>query len=158
MGVVGFTLLAKGSKSQSDELALPVFWIVGAILAVAAYFSFLLIYLSQPAVYQNPGLTVHAPPLNIPLMPAPRKSDAAKLADLPDAPSPVTALAQAQTDDKKLKDRRAPGRNRPRAVPHENDRRTLDYARQWNYGHFDWNSSRAWSGVPKLTGGPKSWF
>ena len=158
MGVAGFTLLAKGSKSQSDELAQPVFWIVGAILAVAAYFSFLLIYLSQPAVYQNPGVLVHAPAPNIPLMPVRRKSEAAKLADLPDAPSPVTAFAQAQTDDKKLKDRRAPGRNRPRAVPHENVSRTLDYARQWNYGHFDWNSARAWNGVPKLTGGPKSSF
>jgi hypothetical protein len=158
MGVVGFALIAKGSKSQSDERALPVFLIAGAILAVTACFSYLLIYLSQPAVYQNPGLAVYTPPPNIPPVPIPRKSDAPKLADRPDTPSPVTALAQAQTDDKKLKGARAPVRNRPRVVPQENDRRTLDYARQWNYGHFDWNSSHARSGVPKLTGGPKSWF
>ena len=156
MDVAGFT--TKGGKSQSVEWVVPLFWIVTAILAVVGYFSFLLIYLAQPTILQNPGLTTYTPPPGIPLMPPQRMSDAPELADLPDnTPSPRTALAQAQTDEKKL-NRGAPARNRPRVVPHENDQRTLGYAQQWNYGHFDWNSHRAWSGGPKLTGGPKSWF
>jgi len=159
MSVAGLRPIAKGRKSQSDEWALPLFWIVGAFLAVVGYFSLLLIYLSQPTIYQNPRLAAYTPPSDLGLLPLPQKSDAPELADLPDKiPSPVTALAQAQTDDKKLKDRRAPGRNRPRVLAHENDPRTLGYAQQWNYGHLDWSSHRAWSAGPKLIGGPKSWF
>jgi hypothetical protein len=152
MGVAGFPPIAKGWKSQSDERALPLFWIVGAFLSVVGYFSFLLIYLSQPTSYQNPGFAAYTP---IGPLPLPQKSDAPELADLPDKiPSPLTALAQAQTDDKKLKDRRAPGRNRPRVLAHENDQRTLGYGQQWNYGHLDWSSHRAWSAGRKLMGGP----
>jgi hypothetical protein len=134
MAVAGFALMAKGWKSQSDEWAAPLFWIVSAILAVVSYFTLL-----------------------IRLLPLPRQSDAPELVDLPDkTPSPLTALAQAQTNKKGVMSE-LPARKRPRAA-REGDQRTSDYGQRWNYGYGAWDSNRAWSGPHKMSGGPKTSF
>jgi hypothetical protein len=74
-----------------------------------------------------------------------------------DTASPVTALAQAQTNEKPAKSPRAQVRKQIRVTPRENDERALGYAQQWN-GYGDWNGNRPWHAGRKLTGDPRPWF
>ncbi len=147
-------LMVKHLKSQSDEWALPVFLILSAILAVVGSFWLLLFHFSQPAIYPNPGLAAYVPPPGTRLLPLLRKSDAPELANLPDEPPPLAALAQAQ--DQKMFE--SPARRRPRVAIHENNHWTSDYRQQWNSGQGDWSGNRAWSSPRKMSGGPKSSF
>jgi hypothetical protein len=89
--------MIKQLKSQSDESVLPLALILSTILAVVGCFWLLLFYFSQPTIYPNPGLAAYVPPPGTRLLPLLRKSDAPKLANLPDEPpSPLAALTQAQ--------------------------------------------------------------
>jgi hypothetical protein len=145
--------MVKPLKSQINESVLPVFLILSAILAAVGCFSLLLFCFSKPTIYPNPGLAAYAPPPGTRLLPLPRKSDAPELANLPDeAPSPLAAFAQAQKNEMS----ETAARKRPRVAIHETDHATSDYAQQWNPGHGDWSSNRAWSGSRKMSGGPKS--
>jgi hypothetical protein len=71
-----------------------------------------------------------------------------------DTASPVTALAQAQTNEKPAKSPRTQVRKQIRVTPRENDERALGYAQQWN-GYGDWNGNRPWHAGRKLTGDPR---
>jgi hypothetical protein len=144
--------MVKQLKSQSDELVLPVFLILSAILAEVGCFWLLLFCFSQPTIYPNLGLAAYVPPPATQLVPILRKSDAPEVANLPDEPpSPLAALAQAQ--DQKMFE--SPARTRPRVA---NDHSTSDYGQQWNSGHGDWSGNRAGSSPRKMSGGPKSSF
>jgi hypothetical protein len=157
MGVAGFALIAKSWKSQSDEGALPVFWIVSAITAILACFWFLIFDLSQPTIYPNPSFAAPRPPPRTGLVPLPRMSDAPQLADLPnEPPSPSTAFARAPAQREVMSE--SPARKRHRVTAGENEQRTSDYGQRWDYGYGDRNSNRAWSGAHKMSGGPKSSF
>jgi hypothetical protein len=139
------------------EHALPLLWTVTAITAIVGCFWFFLFYLSQPTIYPNPGLAAYMPPPGTRVLPLPRESDAPVLADLPtEPPSPLAAMAQAQVSQKQMKDA-PPARKHPRTVPRENEQRITGYAEQW-YGYGNWESNRAPSSGPRVTGGPKSWF
>jgi hypothetical protein len=145
------------SNSRGDEWALPLFWIVGAMTAIVACFWFLLFDLSQPTAYPNPGLAAHTPPPGTRLIPLLRRSDAPKLADVPNEPaSPLTALAQAPSNQKGVPE--LPPRNRPRVAASQDDQQKSDYGQQWNNGSSAGSSNRAWSGPRKMSGGPKSSF
>jgi hypothetical protein len=148
--------MVKRLKSPGDELVLPLFWILSAILAVFGCFWILLFYFSQPTKYPNPGLAAFVPPAGTRLLPLPRKSDAPELADLPEeSPSAVAALAQAQGSQKELM-LKPPMRKRPALATGENDQRTIGPGQQWNSGYDSQNSNRAWSVPRKMSGGPKS--
>jgi hypothetical protein len=159
-------------QSQGGGSDAPLFCFLGAILAGAGCFFFLLYSLYQPTINPNPGLAAYVAPPSTRLVPLPRKSDAPELAALPADPpsplSPLTALAKAQPSDEQAKrDIRPPARKRPRPDFGENDQRGYDqrgydqrgydqrgfgFVQQWNYGSRGSNNNRAWSG------GPKSWF
>jgi len=150
--------MVRRSRFQPDQWALPFLWASGAIAALGACFWFFVVYLSHPTAYPNPGLAAYTPPPATRLLPLPRKMDAPAVADAgEDTPSPLTALAQAQTNEKPAKSPRAQVRKRVRVIPRENDERALGYAQQWN-GYGNWNSNRAWNAGRKLTGDPKPWF
>jgi hypothetical protein len=144
--------------TQSDEWGLPLIWVLGSIAALSGCFWFLVVYLSQPTVYRNPGLAAYTPPPGTRLLPLPRKMDAPEVADLDESPpSPVTALAQAQTNEKQVKSSRVLVRKRAHEIPREPGLRARGYAQQWN-GFGDWNSTRSWSSGRKFTGDPRPWF
>ena len=133
MGVAGLALIAKRRKSQSDEWALPVFWIVSAITAILGCFWFLIFDLSQPTIYPNPDLAASRPRPLPRLLPLPRMSDAPQLADLPnEPPSPLTAFAR--TPDQREVMSESPARKRHRVTAGENEQRTSDYGQRWDYG------------------------
>src|SRR5450432_4708140 len=119
--------MAKTLELQSDEWAVPLFWVLCAILAAAAGFFLLLYFHCQPTVTFNPGLAAYKPPPATRLVPLPRQSTAPELADIPPAAasptltasSALTALAQAQPSDPPAKPARPPARKRPRAEPSE---------------------------------------
>ena len=146
--------MAEAWKSPSDEWAVPAFWFFSVILAGGACLFLLLYSLSKPNVIANPGIAAYAPLAGTRLLPPPRKSDAPELAELPaEPPSPLGALAQADTSENQAKsDVRPPARKRPRVDPREYDQLRFGYAQQWNDGHRDWNNNRSWSG------GSRSWF
>jgi hypothetical protein len=147
--------MAERRKLHHDQAAVIQFWILSLILAGVGGFSLLFYSATRPTIYANPGIAAYAPPPGTRLVPLPRTSDAPELVDLPDqAPSPLTALAQAQPNEKPAKpDVRAPARKRPRADPREYEERKAGYAQQWNYGGYhDWNNTRAGSA------GFRSWF
>jgi hypothetical protein len=146
--------MEKPRKSQNDQGAVIQFWIFGLVLAGAACIFFPLYSLTRPTIYANPGLAAYTPPPATRLVPLARKSDAPEFIDLPDEPpSPLSAFAQAQTEEKQAKaDIRPPARRRPRADRRDYEQRRLDNAQQWDHGYRDWNSKRV------LSGGPKSWF
>jgi hypothetical protein len=156
-------------QPQGGGWDVPLFCFLGAILAAAGCFFFLLHSLYQPTINRNPGVAAYVPPPGTRLVPLPRKSDAPELADLPaDPPSPLTALARAQAGDQPAKrDIRPSPRKHPRTDFAEYDQRGYDqrgydqrgydqrgygFVQQWNNGSRGWNNNRAWSG------GPKSWF
>jgi hypothetical protein len=149
-------------QPPSDEWDAPVFWILTAILAGAAgLFLVLYFFLLQPTIHPNPGLAAFTPPPGTRLVPLPRKSTAPELADIPgDPPSPLTALAKAQTDDQPVKhETRPPAHRHPRADPSDSGQRSYGFAQPWSYGshvpssnNAPSSNNRAWSG------GPKSWF
>ena len=146
------------SNSQSDERVLPLFWLIGVITAIVGCFWFMLFQLSQPAIYANPGAAAYTPPPGTRLIPLLRKSDAPEVAYFPDAPaSPLTAFAQAQTDQRGAMSE-PPARKRTRATTPENDQRTSDYGQQWDYGYGAASGNRASSGPRRMSGGPKSSF
>ena len=148
--------MVKRLKSPGDELVLPLFWIVSAILAVFGCFWILLFYFSQPTKYPNPGLAAFVPPAGTRLLPLPRKSDAPELADLPEeSPSAVAALAQARGSQTELIFK-PPVRKRPLLATRDNEQRTVGLGQQWNNEYDGWNSNRAWSVPRKMSGGPKS--
>jgi hypothetical protein len=149
--------MTKRDGAYGDERARPLLWTSTAITAVVGCFWLFVFCLSQPTIYPNPGLAAYTPPPGTRLIPLSRQSDAPALADVPDeAPSPLTAMAQAQVGQKQVKD--APsGRKHPRTVPREADQRPSGYAQQWS-GYGSWEGSRTPSNGPHLTGGPKSWF
>lgn len=149
----------------------PLFWVLSAILAVAAGLFLLLYWLCQPAINPNPGVAAYVAPAGTRLVPLPRKSDAPELADLPvdsahppvsprvaaaaatASASPLTALAKAEPSELPVKrDLRPPARKRQRADYGEHDQPRFGGVQQWNFGSPGWNSPHAW------TGGPKSWF
>ena len=140
-------------KPPADEWDAPLFWVLSALLAGAACLFLLLYSLCQPAINLNPGVAAYTPPSGTRLLPLPRKSDAPELAELPpDPPSPLSALAQAQTSDPPAKrEIRLPARKRPHSDPHEYDQRGLGF-QQWNFGYRGWSNNRVWRGTPK------SWF
>jgi hypothetical protein len=154
--------MAEQWKSHDDRAAVVQFWILSLILAGVGGFSLLFYSVTRPTFYANPGLAAYAPPPATRLIPLPRTSDAPELVDLPDqTPSPLTALAQAQPNEKPAKPEvRQPARKRPRPEPREYEERKPGYAQQWNYGGYhdnyggyhDWNNSRA------AGGGFRSWF
>jgi hypothetical protein len=117
-------------ETPGDELALPLLWIVSAILGVFGCFWLLLFYFSQPTTYPNPGLAAFNPPAGTRLLPLPRKSDAPELADLPDEP-PSAALAQARGGSAQAQGSqqelmpKPPVRKRPVSATRENDQRTF---------------------------------
>jgi hypothetical protein len=134
----------------------PVICLLGAISAVVGCFWFALFYLSQPAVYSNPGLAAYPP------------APATQLVNAPEvAPPPsLTALAQEQTPQKPTK-QPDPRHKHGRAVPHENDQRVFAYAqawntfgsvRQWDNSYRDSSFKRGGTPHPRKTGGPKSSF
>jgi hypothetical protein len=152
-------LMVKRSKPPGDELALPLLWIVSAILGVFGCFWLLLFYFSQPTTYPNPGLAAFNPPAGTRLLPLPRKSDAPELADLADEPpSALAALAHAQGGSAEAQGSqqelmpKPPVRKRPVSATRENDQRTFGLG--WNNGYG--NGNRAWSVPRKMSGGPKS--
>jgi hypothetical protein len=146
--------MAQPRTSQRDQSAVAQFWVSGLILAGVGCLWFLHYSLTRPRVYANPGIAAYAAPPGTRLIPLARTSDAPELADLPnEAPSPLTAFAQAQSNEKQAKaDVRQPARKRPRPDPRESEQRKLGYAQQWNYGYHDWNNNRA------ASAGYKSWF
>jgi hypothetical protein len=146
--------MAKPWKSQNDQSAVVQFWIISLVLAGAACIFLPLYSLTQPTVYANPGLAAYTPPPATRLVPLARKSDAPELVDLPDIPpSPRSAFAQAQMEEKPAKtDIRPPAHKRPRVDRRDDEQRRLDNAQQWDRGYRDWNSKRV------LSGGPKTWF
>jgi hypothetical protein len=86
--------MIKRSSFQADEWALPFLWTVGAIAALCGCFWLLVVYLSHPTVYSNPGLAAFTPPPRTRLLPLPREMDAPEVGDLAgDPPSQVTTLA-----------------------------------------------------------------
>jgi hypothetical protein len=152
------TIMIKRSSFRSDEWALPFLWTVGAVAALCGCFWLLVVYLSQPTVYPNPGLATYTPPPGTRLLPLPRKMDAPEVGDLAgDPPSPVNAVAQAQTNEKRAKSASAAVRKRTRVIPREHDEPALGYAQQWN-GYGGWNGNRTWNAGRKLSGDPKPWF
>src|SRR6266567_7500973 len=102
--------------SPAGDWDVPLFCFLNAILAGAACLFYVLYSLGQPAINPNPGLAAYVPPAGTRLVPLPRVSDAPELAEIPvDPPSPLTALAQAQSSDQQAKrDTRPPPRKRPR--------------------------------------------
>jgi hypothetical protein len=151
--------MAKALEQQNDEWAVPLFWVLCAILTAAGGFFLLLYFLCQPTVTSNPGLAAYTPPPATRLVPLPRQSTAPELADIPPtAPSPaltassaLTALAQAQPSDPPAKPARPAVRKRPRVEPSEHDQRNFGFAQQWNPGYRGWSDNRA-------AGGARSWF
>jgi hypothetical protein len=151
-----------------DDLAGPIICLLGSISAVGV-FGFALFYLSQPAIYPNPGLAAYTPPAATRLVPLPRISDApevaseqATLGDEP--PSAETALAQAQ---KPTKESDPSGHEHARALPHQSDPRAFGYsqpwdkfgyAQQWNGRYRDSSFNRGGGARPRMSGGPKSSF
>jgi hypothetical protein len=157
-GLARSRLMARQSILDTDECALPFFWGVGTIAALTCAFWFLVVYLSHPTVYPNPGLAAYSPPPGTRLMPLQRQTDAPELVELDVEPSSsVTAVAQAQTSEKHAKPSRGAVHKRVRAIPRENGERGLGYAQQWN-GYGDWNRNGGWSTGRKLTGDPRPWF
>jgi hypothetical protein len=146
--------MAQPWKLQHDQAAVIQFWILSLILAAAGGLSLLFYSATRPTIYANPGIAAYTPPPGTRLVPLPRSSDAPELVDLPDqASSPLTALAQAQPNEKPAKtDVRPPARKRPRSDPHDYEERKPGYAQQWNYGYHDWNNNRA------AGAGFRSWF
>jgi hypothetical protein len=126
-----------------------------AVTGVVACFWFSLFYLSRPTSVPNPGLTAYTPPPGTRLLPLPHMSEAPELADVPNEPtSPLTAMAQAQTSQKKAKDPPS-AHKRPRTVPRKTEQRALGYAQQWNGLRQLGGQSQP---EHRLIGGPKSWF
>jgi hypothetical protein len=148
------------SRSPHDEWETPVFWFLGVFLAGGGCLLFLIYSLYQPSIYPNPGVAAYQAPPATRLIPLPRKSDAPELPELAagvpavlaaEAPSVLTALAQARTSDPPAKREVHPSnRKRPRAEPRAYDQRGFEFTQQWNFR--DLNNNRRW------VGGPRSWF
>jgi hypothetical protein len=146
--------MAQPWKSQQDPAAVIQFWILSLMLAGAGGLFLLFYSATRPTIYANPGIAAYSPPPGTRLIPLSRTSDAPELAGLPDeAPSPLSAFAQAQPNEKPAKtDVRQPARKRPRPDPREYEERKPGYAQQWNNGYHDWNNNRA------AGAGFRSWF
>lgn len=105
---------------DADERLLPCFWTVGTIAALTFAFWFLIIYLSHPTVYPNPGLAAYNPPPGTRLLPAATPDGCPELAELE-----LTAAAQTQTSEEHAKPSKGAVRKTVRVVPRENDEREL---------------------------------
>jgi hypothetical protein len=141
-----------GSESRG-----PVICLLGASSVVVACFWFAIFYLSQPAVYPNPGVAAYP------------RAPATQLVNAPEvAPPPsLTALAQAQTPQKPTKQPNPPRHKHGRALPHEDDPRVFAYAqawntfgsvRRWDNSYRDSSFNRGGTARPRISGGPKSSF
>jgi hypothetical protein len=139
-------VMAMTWKSQSDDLLVPLFWVLSVMSAGAACFFLLLYSLSQPRVYANLGMAAYSAPPGTRLVPLPRKSDAPELAELaPEPSSPLNALARAEESAQPKRAVRPQPPSRPRPEARERDQRRFGYAQQWNERYRDWNSQRAWN-------------
>jgi len=161
--------IAVQRRAARDDLAGPVICLLGAI-SVVGFFGFALFYLSQPAIYPNPGLPAYTPPPATRLVPLPRISDAPEIAPATrrDEPaSALAALAQAQTPQKPTKEPDPPGHEHGHALPHQSDPRAFGYAQPWDkFGYArqrdswyrDSSFNRGGAARPRISGGPKSSF